>query len=130
MGYKNLAQQFPRRVNAVNPVRRAGPEIAIFVHGQAIGIAGLNLVKDRTAPQVAIRGYVKSANILLGIILGLITGFRNVKAILIGRKDQAVRTVKIIRDRSDAATRGIESIECRRLLRGLPLALIIVLDAI
>src|SRR5665213_514603 len=78
VGNEDLSEKPAGRIDTMNTITGARPEIAVLVHADAVGITWRDLVENVAAPQPAVRQHIESANILLGIILGLLSGLANI----------------------------------------------------
>jgi len=78
VGNENLSEKPAGRIDTMNTITGARPEIAVLVHADAVGITRRDLVENVAAPQPTVRQHIEYANILFGIILGLIARLANI----------------------------------------------------
>jgi hypothetical protein len=89
-GHMDLAEELALRADAVHPVRRARPKLAVLVDPETVGVARLDLVEHAAVRERdAVGGDIEDANVLARIGFRLIPCLGDVEAPLVGREGPA-----------------------------------------
>jgi hypothetical protein len=124
---KYLPEQLTALTNAMNPIACATPNIAVFVNAETVRESGLNLIKDVSSPEgYAIGLDLEYPDILLRVINVWGACLCDINETFIWGESQAIRPIEVPRHDTDLAAVRLKSINCGRLLRLLPSALIII----
>src|SRR5581483_8423548 len=108
---KDFAQQLALRIDAMDAIRGAAPEVSVLVDSQAIAVSRFDLVKDLAAREAfPVRRDIEGADILPGIVLGLVAGLGNVKPAFIRREGEPVRSIEIVGHEADLIGLRVETI--------------------